>query len=108
MNALFALANADERAERYDDAMTKYERVIRDFPVLDESGIARGAIERITSVGKTIDVHGTSARGQSVNLADYRGRNVLLYFTTRDQLQSEPSFLSELRKAHGTFAQDRL
>ncbi len=42
VNALFALANADERAERYDDAMTKYERVIRDFPVLDESGITRG------------------------------------------------------------------
>ncbi len=78
--AMLQLAIAQEFAGKEDEATLWYGRIAKDFPDLPLSKKAAGARRRLSSVGQAITLQGTSSTGQSVDLASYRGKVVLVHY----------------------------
>jgi hypothetical protein len=79
--ALYQLAMANEYPPGDAESAQKwYQRLVTDFPNSANAVKARGAIRRLTSVGKPIAIKGTAMQGGAVDLAQYRGRYVLIHY----------------------------
>jgi thiol-disulfide isomerase/thioredoxin len=78
--AMLQLAIAHEFSGKEDEATLWYGRIAKDFPNLPLSKKAIGASRRLSSVGKTISLKGTSASGSPFDLANYRGKVVLIHY----------------------------
>jgi hypothetical protein len=79
--ALYQLAMANEYPPGDAESAQKwYQRLVTDFPNSANAVKARGAIRRLTSVGKPIAIKGTALQGGAVDLAQYRGRYVLIHY----------------------------
>jgi len=78
--ALLQLAIAEEFSGRDDDATRWYSQLIKDFPKSAPAQKAAGAKRRLESVGKRITLRGRDLRGRTVDLANYRGKIVLVQY----------------------------
>jgi len=78
--AMLQLGIAQEFATKEDDAKKWYRRVIGEFADSPAKAKAAGAIVRLESVGKTISLSGKIPSGEKVQLADYRGKIVLIHY----------------------------
>ncbi|MBC8871405.1 MAG: redoxin domain-containing protein [Planctomycetes bacterium] len=78
--AMLQLAIGEEFAGKPDDAIAWYARIVQGFPSSQLAKKAAGAKRRLESVGKTIDLRGTTLDGKAVSLAAYRGRIVLVHY----------------------------
>ncbi len=78
--AMLQLAIAQEFAGKEDEATLWYGRIVKDFPDLPLSKKAIGARRRLASVGKPISLKGTSSTGSPIDLANYRGKVVLIHY----------------------------
>jgi len=78
--AMLHLAMNEEFAGKPDNAIAWYGKIVEGFPSSQLAKKAAGAKRRLESVGKTIDLRGTTLDGKAVSLAAYRGRMVLIHY----------------------------
>jgi thiol-disulfide isomerase/thioredoxin len=88
-----------------DDAAPQkcYERLVADFPNSPTTSKARGAVRRLTSMGKPLAIKGPDLNGGSVDLAKYRGKNVLIHYwsTSSPMCKADHEMLSDIYKKFG-------
>ncbi len=78
--AMLQLGIAREYAGQDDDAKKWYERIGREFADSPQAKKAAGAARRIDSVGTVLSLSGKSPGGDTVDLASYRGKAVLVQY----------------------------
>lgn len=78
--AMLQLAVTLEYEGKADDAKKWYEQIVQRFPGTISAKKASGCYKRLGLVGKALDFSGTGITGETVNLAQYRGRYVLLQY----------------------------
>ncbi len=102
--ALYQLANANEYPPGDVAAAKKwYERFAADFPKNPLASKARGAVRRLTCVGAPIALKGTAIDGGTVDLAQYRGKVVLIHYwsTSAPSCRDDHERLLELYEKYG-------
>jgi peroxiredoxin len=79
--ALYQLAIANEYPPGNAEAAQKwYQRLVTEFANSPNAAKARGAIRRLSSVGKEMTLKGPSLQGGGVDLAQYRGKTVVIHY----------------------------
>ncbi len=78
--ALLFLASTNEMNAEEDEARKFYATLARDYPATEWGKKAAGALKRFDLVGKPIALKGPELRGQTVDVAQYRGKTVLVAF----------------------------
>lgn len=78
--ALLQMGIADEFGGNEDDALARYEEIVKGFPDSGSAKKARGASRRLQSVGKTLALSGTAVDGSSVSLESLKGVPVLVHY----------------------------
>jgi len=101
--ALRQLAMGSEISGENEKAVKWYHQLLEQFPSSVHTAMSRGAVNRLTSEGKEIAVEGPDVLGKNVNLADYRGKAVVVqYWTTScDVCTADHSVLGDLYKKYG-------
>lgn len=102
--ALYQLANANEYPPGEVEAAKKwYERFAADFPQNPLAAKARGAVRRLTCVGAPIALKGTAIDGAAVDLAQYRGKAVVIHYwsTSAPSCKDDHERLLELYEKYG-------
>ena len=101
--ALRMLAINTEMAGNNDAAIRWYRQILEDFPQSPAVAIAQGAVTRLTSEGRAIQLKGDAIRGGKVDLKKYRGKVVVIqYWTTTSPLCiADHAVLSNLYKKYG-------
>jgi thiol-disulfide isomerase/thioredoxin len=100
--AMLQIAIAQEFAAEEEEAKTWYGRVVQSFPDSAAAKKAAGASVRLDSVGKTITLQGKSPSGEAVDLADCRGRVVVIQYwaTWSDRCKQDMSVLQQILKKY--------
>jgi thiol-disulfide isomerase/thioredoxin len=78
--ATLQLALSKEFEDKESDALRYYRQVASAFPQTDAGEKAAGAVRRLESVGKRIDLKGRTIDNQPFSLADLRGRPVVIHY----------------------------
>lgn len=78
--AMLQLAMSQEFAGQEDEARQWYTRLLKSFPESSASVKATGALRRLDSVGKAVSLRGAGSNGEMVDLAEYRGKVVLIQY----------------------------
>ncbi len=78
--AMLQLGIAREYGGQDDEAKKWYERIGRDFAGSSQAKKAAGAVRRLDSVGTVLTLSGRGLNGQTVDLANYRGKAVLIQY----------------------------
>lgn len=78
--AKLQLGLSKEFEDQDRDALAFYKEVVQDFRGTDEAERAAGAVRRLESVGKEVDLQGRTIQGQAFRLAELRGRPVVLHY----------------------------
>jgi thiol-disulfide isomerase/thioredoxin len=78
--AMLQLAIAREYGGQDDDAKKWYQRIGREFADTPQAKKAAGALRRLDSVGAVLAFSGRGLNGQTVDLANYRGKYVLIQY----------------------------
>lgn len=101
--ALLQLAMASEFAGEDKDAQSWYSRIVKEYPNNPTARKAAGALRRLTSVGRSIDVSGPGIDGGQVDLSAYRGKVVLVYFwsTTLPTVDDDNEAIADLLAKYG-------
>ena len=101
--AMLQLAIAREFAGQEDEAKKWYGRIVAEFSHSPAAKKAAGARTRLDSVGKTIRFSGRSRTGKVIDLAQYRGRVVLIQYwaTWCEPCKSDMPVLKKLAKKYG-------
>jgi len=105
--AMLNLGMAREYAGQDDDAKKWYERIGREFADSPQAKKAIGAAHRIDSVGTVLNLTGKGPSGETVDLASYRGKAVLIQYwaTWSESAKNDMPALKELTtKYRGSFA----
>jgi thiol-disulfide isomerase/thioredoxin len=105
--AMLQLGIAREYAGQDDDAKKWYARIVREFPDAPQGKKAAGAVRRIDSVGSVLNLSGKGPGGETVDLAGFRGKAVLIHYwaTWSDSAKNDMPALKQLEaKYHGSFA----
>ena len=79
-DAMLQLALDDEAAGNINAARDWYKNITDDFPDSDLVTRAAGANLRLNSEGKTIPFHGPTLKGGNYDLADHKGKVVLIQY----------------------------
>lgn len=79
-DALLQLGMAEEFAGEDEKAVVWYSDVVKRFPKSDAAPKAEGAVRRLGSVGKEMELRGPVIGGGTVDLAEYRGKVVLVQY----------------------------
>lgn len=79
-DAMLQMAIAQEFANKTDDALTWYGRIVADFPDTDGAKKAAGAKLRLESVGRAIPLKGKTLDGRAFDLASFRGHTVVVHY----------------------------
>ncbi|MFK8113009.1 MAG: redoxin domain-containing protein [Rubripirellula sp.] len=74
------LALSKEFEDKEKEALKFYKRVATSFPNSDFGEKAAGAVRRLESVGKRIDLEGSTIDGKPFRLSDLRGKPVVLHY----------------------------
>jgi thiol-disulfide isomerase/thioredoxin len=101
--AMLQLAIAQEFAGEEEKATRWYGRIVQDFPDSAAAGKAAGARRRLEAVGKKLDFQGKSPEGKTIDLADFRGKVVLIQYwaTWCGPCKTDMDTLKELLAKHG-------
>jgi hypothetical protein len=102
--ALYQLAIANEYPPGDPDAAQKwYARLVSEFGNSPNAAKARGAIRRLTIVGKPMTLKGAALGGGAVDLAQYRGRVVLIHYwsTAAPSAKADHDELLEMYSKYG-------
>lgn len=101
--ALLQLGMAAEFDGQLEEAEEWYGKLADDFPSTSRGKKARGAIARLKSIGKTIDVRASALGGGSVSLRDYRGKVVLIQYwaTWCEPCKADMAQLKRLNARYG-------
>ncbi|HMP05325.1 MAG TPA: redoxin family protein [Lacipirellulaceae bacterium] len=102
--ALYQLAMASEYPPSDPETALKwYQRLLADFPNGANAAKARGAIRRLSSVGKPLALKGPALQGGVVDLAQYKGRVVLIHYwsTTVPSCRADHVELLDLYAKYG-------
>lgn len=105
--AMLQLAMAQEFAGEEEDAKKWYTKIIVDFPTSPAANKSRGAKTRIDSVGKTIRLQANDLRGKAVDVADFKGKTVLVHYWASWSGPCQED-LAELKELHSKYARDGL
>ena len=103
-DALLQLGTAEEFAGRDEKAKQWYHQIVDNF---DSSGAAKkaaGAIRRLESVGKSIDLQGKSTDGEQIDLSNYKGKLVVIHYwaTWCEPCKVDLLALKELQTKYGS------
>ncbi len=98
VEAMLQLGIAREFAGQEEDAKQWYGRAAKDFAQSPAAKKAAGAITRLDSVGKTIELSGKGVGGGEVDLVKYRGKVVLIQYwaTWYGRCKADMAVLKEL------------
>lgn len=96
--ALLQLANSKEYAGQETEAMKWYQEIVSRFNQTTQSQKARGAIFRLSSVGKPMSLSGQTTNGKTLDLVNFKGYNVLIHYWTANS-QSAITDAEILRQA---------
>lgn len=101
--AMLQLSIAHEFDAREDDAKKWYDRVVSEFAGTPAAMKAKGATVRLDSVGRTIVLSGKSVTGENIQLADYRGKIVLIHYwaTWSERCKMDMTTLKQLVAKYG-------
>lgn len=101
--AMLQLAIAQEFAGQEDEAKKWYGRIVQGFANSPAAGKAAGARIRLDSVGKVLAFSGRSTAGGAIDLAQYRGKVVLIQYwaTWCGPCKADMATLKELVAKHG-------
>ncbi len=78
--AWLQLALSKEFEDKEEDALKFYKKVASSFPGSTEGDKAAGAVRRLESVGKQVNLQGTSMDGKSFSLSSLRGKPIVLHY----------------------------
>ena len=79
-DAILQLAMAHEFSGKESSAKLWYGKIVSQFASTDMAKKAAGAKRRLESVGRSIELRGKAVTGQSLDLAQYRGKVVLIHY----------------------------
>ena len=82
--ALLQLAMNSEFTGEPEAAEKFYRRIVTEYPKSVDAVDAKGAIVRLTCVGKPLAISGPAVGGGSVDLKQYRGKITLVHFWSSD------------------------
>ena len=101
--ALLQLAMASEFNGDNEAAEKWYTRLVTDFGDSPNAAKSKGAIRRLTSVGKTIPLKGAALQGGAVDLAQYGGKVVLVHYwsSSSPTAKSDAEVIADLFKKYG-------
>lgn len=101
--ALLQLAMASEFAGDAETAQQWYKRIVADFPKNERAAKAKGALARLSSVGRAISLTGAGLDGGQIDLRQYRGKAVLVYFwsTTLPTLDADHETMADMLAKYG-------
>jgi thiol-disulfide isomerase/thioredoxin len=78
--AMIQLANTNEFLGKLADARQWYVRVTQEHPNSEAKDRAEGALSRIDLKGKTLTLSGPGIDRGTIDVADYRGKVILVYY----------------------------
>jgi len=101
--ALLQLGIAQEFAGQEDNAKKWYRELVNDFESTPSAIKARGALNRIGSVGQVLPLKGKMVNGQTDDLAKYKGKYVLIHYwaTWSEPCKTDFAELKELYAKYG-------
>jgi peroxiredoxin len=104
-DAMLQLGLAEEFAGQEDKATHWYQEVGSNFDGLPVAQKAAGAIRRLDSVGKRIQLVGRSTNGEQVDLAQYKGKHVLIHYwsAASDPCKVDLAELKELQSRYASY-----
>jgi thiol-disulfide isomerase/thioredoxin len=76
--ALLQLGMLQEFVGKNDEARKWYTQLVTDFPSAPPAKKARGAVKRLSAVGRPLPLRGRGITGNTVDLGAYRGKVVLI------------------------------
>jgi thiol-disulfide isomerase/thioredoxin len=102
-DAMLQLAIAQEFAGQEDDAKKWYGRVVADFATSPAAQKAAGAGKRLDCVGKTLEFRGKGSAGAVIDLANYRGKVVLIHYwaTWCEPCKQDMATIQEMLSKYG-------
>ena len=74
------LALSKEFEDKEKEALAYYKRVVSLFPDSDAGEMAAGAVRRLESVGRVVELEGTTMQGKPFRLSSLRGKPVVLHY----------------------------
>ena len=100
--ALMQLALNQEFEGEAQNAITLYQRVGAQFPKSSSVQTANGAVRRLESEGKMLDLQGTTLAGESFQLSNLRGKVVILHYwaTWCNPCLQDMKGLAQLKKTY--------
>jgi len=102
--ALRQLAMGREISGEDEQAVKWYRQILEEHPESFHAAMAKGAVIRLTSVGRPIRLAGNAVQGGKVDLKKYRGKAavVVQYWTTSsDVCKADHAVLGNLYKKYG-------
>jgi thiol-disulfide isomerase/thioredoxin len=101
--ALLQLGIAQEFAGQEDNAKKWYRELVNDFESTPSAIKARGALNRIGSVGQVLQLKGKTVNGQTDDLSKYKGKYVLIHYwaTWSEPCKTDFAELKELYAKYG-------
>jgi len=78
--AMLQLALSKEFEDKERDALGYYKKVAVEFGGTDAGEKAAGAVRRLESVGRTIELDGTTIDGKTFRLSALRGRPIVIHY----------------------------
>lgn len=102
-DAMLQLGLAQEVAGKEEKAKSWYSKIVENFSEAPPAKKARGAITRLDSVGKSIQLRGKAVDGTSVDLAKLKGKVVLIHYwaTWCEPCKVDIAQLKELQAKYG-------
>ncbi|MEM6691165.1 MAG: redoxin family protein [Planctomycetota bacterium] len=74
------LALSKEFEDKERDALSFYKRIAEDYSTTEAADRARGAIRRLSSVGRPIELQGQTLDGKSLSLRQLKGKPVIIHY----------------------------
>jgi thiol-disulfide isomerase/thioredoxin len=101
--ALLQLAIAQEFAGEEQKAQQWYKQIVDSFGSSPAASKARGALTRLGCVGQAIQLAGKTAQGGNLDVAQYRGKVVLIHYwsTWCEPCVADMAKIKELFAQHG-------
>ena len=62
------------------EAASTYRKIVERFPNSDQAEIAQGAVRRLESIGKRLDLRGKTIEGESFQLSKLRGKLIVIHY----------------------------
>ncbi len=100
--AMLQLGLSKEFEDKEKEALGYYRKVAESFPNSDAGEMATGAVRRLESVGRQIELDGTTLDGQAFSLANLRGQPVVLHYwaTWCEPCKQDMKLLRRLQSQH--------